>query len=420
MPESRPGDRLLSARDALRHQREWFAGVQEHAAAGGLVALVNADTPHEILRAFDIPYVVTQWWSSIAASQGEAQRYLDLVAAHGYPRNSDQYNAISLGAAFDDRSDAPWGGLPRPFLVLADLTGDTTGKVLGAWGDQDGTVFYPFEAATDAVAGQDRWWETIANDWERLTGTDRIDLMVDELHGLIELLERSTGRRYDPARLATIAALANEQAEWNRRTRDLVAAARPTPIRVNDSIPAVMVPQWHRGSEWGRDAARGLHDEVAARIAAGTGVVDDERARLMWIGRGLWFDLDFYRHFEEQYGAVFVWSMYLAIAADGYARYGDDPLRAIAARFVGFTEHLYAPPASAEWYVAQARSHGVDGVVHLVSEDPRGSWATTRALRAAGIPVFELHADNADETTYDQEGVRRAVAAWLEDEVGLG
>jgi len=409
--------RLTSATDALRHQREWFAGVQRHAADGGLVALVNADTPHEILRAFDIPYVVNQWWSSIAAAKGGAQRYLDLVAARGYPRDSEQYNAIGLGSAFDTApDDGPWGGLPRPFLVLGELTGDTTRKVFDAWGEQPGVTFYPLEASASATA-EPYWWDDLPHDWERLVGTERIDLLVAEMHGLVELLEERTGRSLDLDRLAEIMRLGNEQAEWNRRTRDLIAATTPCPISVTDSIPAVMLPQWHRGTVWARDAARRLHDEVAERVAAGTALARPERARLMWVGRGLWFDLDFYRHFEQEYGAVFVWSMYLAIAADGYARYGDDPLRALASRFVGFNEHLYVPPAAAEWYVNEARRHGVDGVVHLVSDDPRGSWATTRALRAAGIPVLEVHADNADASSYDVEAFRGRVAQWLEGSV---
>ena len=32
-----------------------------------------------------------------------------------------------------------------------------------------------------------------------------------------------------------IMVLGNEQAEWNRRTRDLIANARPTPVMVNDT-----------------------------------------------------------------------------------------------------------------------------------------------------------------------------------------
>ena len=109
--------------------------------------------------------------------------------------------------------------------------------------------------------------------------------------------------------------------------------------------------------------------------------------------------------------------MYLAIAADGYARYGDDPLRALASRFVGFHENLYVPPGSCEWYVHEAKRHGVDGIVHLVSDDPRGHWAITTALREAGFPVLEVQADNADESTYDVDAFRGGVATWLEDEV---
>src|SRR5690606_32594821 len=146
-------------------------------------------------------------------------------------------------------------------------------------------------------------------------------------------------------------------------------------------------------------------------------VCRDERARLMWIGRGLWFDLDFYRRFEETHGAVFVWSMYLAIAADGYLRYGDDPLRALAARFATFSDQLYTPPWSVEWYVKEARHHGVDGVVHLVSDDPRGSWFTTRGLEAAGFPVLELHADNVDARTTDPDTLDRQVRGWLDEVV---
>ena len=179
--------------------------------------------------------------------------------------------------------------------------------------------------------------------------------------------------------------LANEQAEWNRRTRDLhrgdVARARGS---VADVIPAVMLPQWHRGTQYAVDAARALHDEVAARAAAGAG--PDERVRLMWVGRGLWFNMAFYQHFEERYGAVFVWSMYLAVAADAYLRYGDDPLRTLAARFAAFSDQINMPPWSSAWYLKEARHNRIDGVVHLVGDALRGAPFITRGARGGRHP----------------------------------
>jgi benzoyl-CoA reductase/2-hydroxyglutaryl-CoA dehydratase subunit BcrC/BadD/HgdB len=300
--------------------------------------------------------------------------------------------------------------------VLAETTGDASRKIFDVWDQQPGVTFYALEsAAENSVPTQ--WWDLMPHRWEEAIGSDRLDLMVGELEGLIRFLETTTGRTFRESRFRAAMELVNEQEEWNRRARDLIAGATPCPLTVADSIPSVMVPQWHRGTVWARDAAKAFHDEVSERIAAGQAVCPDERARLMWIGRGLWSNMRFYQHFQDSYGAVFVWSMYLAIAADGYIRYGEDPLRALAARFAAFPDQLYTPPWSAEWYVKEARHHGIDGVVHLVSDDPRGSYFTTRALEAAGIPVLELHADNVDARTFDEPTLTATVNDWLQTHV---
>ena len=410
-------NRLASAVSATRYQRQWFADVQAQALAGVPLALVDADAPQEILRAMQIPYVVNQWWASVVSAKQRTQDHLARLRERGYPDYTEQYSSLSLaGVLHPDPASAPWGGLPRPTVVLGQATGDVNRKIFGVWAEQPGVIAYPLEsAAQDPV--EERWWEEMPYEWERVIGRERIDLMHEELIGLVRLLETSTGQVFSESRFREVMRLVNEQEEWNRRTRDLIAAARPCPVAVTDILPSVMIPQWHRGTEWARDAARTLHDEVSARVAAGTGVGSPERARLMWIGRGLWFDLSFYRHFEQTHGAVFVWSMYLAIAADGYLRHGPDPMRALAGRFAAFTDQLYTPPWSVEWYVDQARRHGVQGVVHLVSEDGRGSWFTTHALETAGIPVLELHADNVDDRQYDAERVHRDVGRWLEERV---
>ena len=226
--------------------------------------------------------------------------------------------------------------------------------------------------------------------------------MSAELERLVAFLEDLTGKRLDEARLERILELANEQQEWSRRTRDLLAATSPAPLDIVDSIPAVMLPQWHRGTEWARDAARSFHEEVEGLVADGAAVCEDERLRLMWIGRGLWFNLGFYQHFQREYGAVFVWSMYLAIAADGYLRYGGPPLRALAARFAAFSDLIGMPGWADPWYVKEARSHRVDGVVHLVTPESRSSYFVTRALEEAGIPVLEIDANNADARDWDE------------------
>jgi len=417
---SRAGGRLPSATAATRYQRQWFADLQAQAAAGVPVALVNADAPQEVFRAMGIPYVVNQWWASIVSAKQQTQGHLALLRERSYPDYTEQYSSLSLASSFHpDPATAPWGGLPRPSIVLGETTGDVNRKLFDVWHEQPGTSYFPLEsAAQDPV--EEGWWELMPHEWERAIGVERIDLMHEELIGLVRSLELMTGREFSESRFREVMALVNEQEEWNRRTRDLIATARPCPVAVTDIVPSVMVPQWHRGTEWGRDAARTLHDEVRERVEAGVGVCADERARLMWVGRGLWFDLDFYRDFEERYGAVFVWSMYTDFPADGYRRYfDDDPFRALAARRLTVNEQLRLPGWMNDYVVKKARDFRIDGAALLISEGDRSQATAANfsqlALERAGIPVHVLKANTVDERLWDAEAQHRAMERFVED-----
>ncbi|MEV4900067.1 2-hydroxyacyl-CoA dehydratase family protein [Citricoccus sp. NPDC055426] len=404
--------RLRSAVAATAYQKEWFQDVRRRALAGEPIALLNADAPHEVFRALDIPYVVTQWWSSIIAAKRAGPASMEQLVARGLPDFSLQYDAMPLGEQHLPAGERPWGGLPTPRFAVAERSGDVTAKIFEQWGRFEGTETFLL-SRTGADPVPDRWWELVPHEWERAFGSDRLDLLQGEIEELIAWLEERTGRRLDRDRLAEIMALGNEQAQWNRRTRDLIAAARPTPVLVNDTMPAVMAPQWQRGTRWAVDAAQSLYEETEQRVEDGVAVCPDERLRLMWVGRGLWSDLGLYTRFQEEFGAVFVWSMYLAIAADGYERHGEDPVRTLAARFVGITDQLYVPPWSAQWYVKEALSHGVHGVVHLVADDTPGSGFITEALEAEGIPVLEIRANNADQRSSSAARIPERMAEFI-------
>ena len=398
-------------------QREWFADLQLRVAAGEPLAVVDADVPHELLRAMGIPYVVNQWWASICSAKQRAPHYLSLLRERGYPDYIEQYSAISLGSTLeDDPEQAPWGGLPDVTVFLTQVWTDAHLGIAQAWERERGVPYFALEKGVENGLPE-LWWERIPHDWETVVGTARLDLMSAELERLVAFLEELTGKRLDRARLERVLELANEQQEWSRRTRDLLAATSPAPLDIVDSIPAVMLPQWHRGTEWARDAARAFHEEVEGLVADGAAVCEDEQLRLMWIGRGLWFNLGFYQHFQREYGAVFVWSMYLAIAADGYLRYGGPPLRALSARFAAFSDLIGMPGWADPWYVKEARSHRVDGVVHLVTPESRSSYFVTQGLEEAGIPVLEIDANNADARDWDEAAFVQSLSRFIETRV---
>lgn len=405
--------RLAATAAANAYMRTWFDSLQQRVESGAPYVLVDADAPQEIFRTMGIDYVVTQWWSSLISAKQLGTAALAALSERGSPDDVDQYNSIPFGASFLPRGEQPWGGLPPPAVVVETLSTDGRGPLGAAWRAEHGCDVFEFERAAAPVVGS-RWWERIDTEWEAVVGTERLDLMSAEIGLLVERCERLTDSRLDVDELRRVVALVNEQVGWNRRTRDLLAASRPAPIDLADAIPAVMIPQWHRGTEWARDAARDLAAEVAASVAAGAAACPDERVRMMWIGRGLWFDPGFVQRFHSR-GAVFVWSMYLSLAADAYARFGDDPIRTIAARFAPFSDVLGAPGWVDEWYVDEVDRYGIDGVVHLAAPDSRSAHITTTALEAAGVPVFEIDANNADRRTWDGDALEAEIGTFIDE-----
>jgi 2-hydroxyglutaryl-CoA dehydratase, D-component len=407
------------AREYSRYQRGWFEGVRARAAAGEPFAVVNADAPQEIFRVLDIPYVVTQWWSSVVAAKQKAGEYMSRLRALGYPDDREAYTALSFASSLDpDPSSAPWVGLPRPTILHAVASGDAMRKLFEAWARHTGADCLLLERSsswTDDVRPE--WWALAHDRWSELIEADRLGLMTAELEGVVRYLEERTGRRWSEARFREVMALVNEQEEYYLATRDLIAAARPAPVSIADTMPATMIPQWHRGSTWGRDAAKALYDNVAARVTDGVSRCPDEQVRLMWIGRGMWFNMGFYEYFEHSHGAVFVWSIYLALAADGYIRRfqpGEDPMRALAARFVTMGDELRSPTWASQWHLKEARSHGIDGVVSL----GRIGYFDRLAFERGGLPLLELDVSHVDASGWDDDAIRRIMATFIEEEAG--
>ena len=415
--------RLRSAVEANAYQREWFIRTRERVLHGEPFAIVNADVPQEIFRAMDFPYVVNQWWAAVCSAKQLSPHYFGLMNARGYRQNLCRYCSLSLASALDpDKERAPWGGLPKPTIAVTRLTCDAQGKIFELWAREFGIPYYPLENTVPQYVPE-RWWEKAPRQWDELFETHRLDLMVEELKGLIRFLETTTGMTFNETKFKRVMELVSEQAEYNRRTRDLIAQTVPSPVSITDQVPSVMVPQWHRGTEWGVNAARMFYEEVKDLVDRKVAVCKDERVRLMWLGTGLWFNLGFYQHFEQRYGAVFVWSIYLGLAADAYARYGDDPLRALASRFVGMEDMLHMPPWNSDWYVKEAKKNGINGMVHLVAESctqaVQGSYFIKKAFEDAGIPVLELRADTVDARVWNDAYMIRQIETFLESRLGV-
>jgi len=380
--------------------------------------IAQADTPHELFHAMDIPLISNQWWSAYISAKQLSGRYFDEMVAAGYPANSCKYCSLGLACTLaNDPATAPWGGLPKPALLVARLTCDCIQQVFTRWADELRTDFYPLEAPAWEHKEQ-HWFKRSNTDWDELYQPDRIALLVEEMHGLIGVLENKTGRKFDEARFHHVMEQVNVQEGYIAEAASLVGSARPCPVSIGDQMPNTMIPQWHRGSDWAVAHAKRFRDEVAARVEAGIGVAENERIRLMWIGAGVWHDPGFYQALEARLGAVFVWSMYMPFAGPQYIReIKGRPMDALGARVCSMNEVLHLPPWMNGWMVNEAERCGLDACVMLVPEDNRmsqsGTNITRQALEEAGVPVLALDASMVDARSWDHEKMVNLVEQFL-------
>ena len=407
---------------ATAFQRAFGAELRERVVERGEpFAVAQADTPHEIFHAMDIPIVSNQWWSAYISAKRLSGRYFALLDELGFPPNRCSYCSLGLACSLaNDPATAPWGGLPRPTVLVARLTCDCIQQVFSQWSELLDTEFFAMEAPAWSHSLPE-WYRHSHDRWDEVYESGRIELLAAEMHELIALLERKTGRRFDLARLKSLMERINEQERYLAETATVAGEARPCPVSIIDQMPNTMIPQWHRGSDWAVAHARRFRDEVHARARAGAGIAAEERLRLMWIGAGLWHDTSFYQALEERLGAVFVWSMYLPFAGVQYIReLKGRPLEALASRICSMNEVLHLPPWMNEWMVSEAKRCGIDAAVMLVPPDNRlsqsGTILTRAALRSAGVPVLMLSADMVDAKGWDRDAAVARVEQFLREE----
>jgi len=417
--------RLASTLAANAHQKAEFQAFRRRVLEQGEpYVIADAVAPHEILHAMDIHVTPVVWYSAIIAAKQLSPHYFAQMDACGFHDRLPRYTSLPLMSTLDgDPERAPYGGLPKPMMILSRYRDDYGQRISQLWAQAYGGVpVFGLDASSSASLGP-RWWERGLRDWESVYETHRLDFQVEQLEGLIRTAETLSGRSFDQLEFLRQMHRINRAGELVAEIRDLIARARPLPVPLTEQLANVMAPTWNRGSAWSVSHLEAFRDEIKALIEAGAAACPNEKLRLLWVGNGLWFNTAFYRAFEEKYGAVFVWSMYSNFLSDGYRRYFDEEpgqaLRALASRHISMNEQLHVPPWMADWIVEQARAYGADGAVMLVPTHDRmgsfGSRLTKVALERAGIPVVELHANMVDARLWDGPAMTGTVERFIEE-----
>ena len=383
------GDKQLRVTSEVRaYQRAWMERTRQRVSQGEPFAICNGDDCEEILNVMDIPVIVINYWHALITMKRMAGYYLNLLKERDYPATNF---SMGLAVTLDHKPDiAPWGGLPKPTIIIGGARQDTEMRIMELWAREYGCIFWPMEFSLwhgVERAPSDGWFERVRDHWDELVDPHKLDYRVQDQEKLIRYLEIATGKKFSLTKLKEAMELVNEQMDYWRMARDLIAKTSPCPVSLRDQLSMYQV-MWHRGTTRGRDFLKAYYEEVKERVEKGLTANPDEKIRLMWVNAlgtpPLWGEWA-----EERYGAVCVTHNYMGIAVDCYARtiLNNDPLRTLAARYMLL---FWTTP---DWIAAQAKHSNCQAAVMVAGRQ------TMMAYEKAGLPLAIIPADRDDEAT---------------------
>lgn len=387
----KPGEQTrLASVDAVRgHQRRWLeetrVAVAEHDAD---FAICNADDFEEIFTAFDIPVLVVNYWNSIITfSERKGPHFSGVLRDRGYVPNMF---AMGLAGTLEP-AEAPWGGLPKPTMIVGTTRDEAQMRVTELWARAFGCDCYPLDFSWTSQYRQlppPGWWDLHYDRSDEMIDPARHAERVAQMRKLIAYLEARLGRSFDADRFRAIMEGVNEQMALWREAFDIIAAARPLPVSLRDQT-AIYQLNWQRGTVTNIELMRNFLAEVRELAAAGTPCYPEEKFRLYLATSGN--DPLFHRYLRERWGGAVVSSRYSAIAPM-YARdlSRQEPLEALAAR------QLFLFDKEPHWEVHEARRWGAQGVIGM-ERDPERPSRYRRVVEEAGLAYLALPRDADDE-----------------------
>jgi len=383
----------------------------------------------EIIRAMEIVPVWTENYAGICAVKRDASRFLERAEAENFSRSLCTYALCGLG--FDAWREElgemppnpPWGGQARPDMMLG--SGQMLCDPRNKW-YQAAQHYMPDVPVYETSL----LWPPYEDDIDhREVEGYYVKHVVESLRGLVEFLEKQTGKKMDWDRLSELVDLVDRT--WNIFIEAYeLRKAVPTPMGTGDAMNTMVPLAFMLGTQEAYDFYKDLYDELQRKIANKEGVIPNEKYRLLW-GGGLpsWFALTDFNYFNSK-GAVFPVETTYRMAEPIYKLdmpKTSDPLEHIAWRWVKYWTHWYDKarkrPGShpdVERLIQYIEDYKIDGVVMHEAFSCRTwhlglIWQLNLLKKVYGdIPTLILESDIVDISSYSEADTHNRIDAFIE------
>jgi len=397
------------------HQRQkelmlnWYQRLHQSACQGEplAVALMISGNCVELLEAFDVVPLYPEVNALQLAIRHQSLEPILLAEEMGYAADNCAYVKADMGALV--KGITPTGGrLPRPALVLCNFVGCNTyikwfEHVAALTGAPLYVLDIPF-ARTETPTAAD------------------LDYVIRQLHDVVALLEKITGRPLDKERLEQAVACSREVEELWSQIKHL-ARRRPSPFDAYFDAITLMGPLYvYRARPEGVDFFRLALREFTEKTQRGEGVYDRERFRLVLEGPPPYPYFRTFRDMFARWKACAVASTYSTVGGlweFGFRHDPHDPFTSVALHMLAhnLTNRNYLQRYDQiRRYVDEWEADGI--VIHFVKScrlfsagqgDMRDYFA-----RQFGVPTLYIESDLEDPRYFAEAQIRNRLDAYFE------
>jgi benzoyl-CoA reductase/2-hydroxyglutaryl-CoA dehydratase subunit BcrC/BadD/HgdB len=237
-----------------------------------------------------------------------------------------------------------------------------------------------------------------------------------QMQGLIEPLEKISGKAFDMEELKRVVALSRECSDLWKKVLD-TASAKPSPLTFFDGTihmgPAVVL----RGTQQAVDYYKLLLEELEQRVKDGVAAVEDERFRIYWEGMPVWGRLRAHSELFTGNRTCVVASTY----CNSWVFSAFDPEDPFNSMARAYTELFIvrSDEAKEDYIKRMIDFFKVDGVVyHDAKTCPNNSnnryGMSERLTQSTGVPGLTINGDLNDMRCLSDEQTNTNVEAFIE------
>ncbi len=397
------------------HQRqkdlmlEWY-GRLDQAADGGnppTVSMMISGNCVELLEGFGAVPIYPEVNALQLAIRHQSLDPILAAEDLGYAADNCAYVKADIGCML--KGITPTGGrIPKPTLVLCNFVGcNTYVKWFEHVAELTGAPLYvldvPFLRGDEPSQAD-------------------IEYVVRQLKEVVQLLERLTGRKFDPERFRQAVAYSSQVEQlWSDIKR--LSQRSPSPFDAYFDAITLMGPLYvYRATREGVEFFSAALDELKQKVAAGEGVYDEERFRLVIEGPPPYPYFRTFRDMFAKWKACTVASTYSTVGGlweFGFRHDPDRPFESVAMHMLAqnVTNRNYLQRYDQiRRYVEEWNADAI--VIHFVKScrlfsagqgDMRDYF--TRQL---GIPTLYIESDLEDPRYFSEAQTRNRIDAFFE------